>query len=108
MTNPQTRQSGPRRNAKSNSAVWKSGLLALSLVTVVGGTTMIGKVDAAQQAIAQQPAAQQIVVVRQPSGALVTRQTAPANSFSQLPRTTIPAAPQQRVFRRPITRTRGS
>ena len=108
MTNPIVKTPAAQRNKKANSAVWKSGLLALSLVTVLGGTSMIGNADVAQQSIAQQPAPQQLVVERQPADHLLVRQTAPANNFSQLSRSNVPAMPQQRVFRRPITRTRGS
>ena len=113
-TTPNTtkREPAARRTGKSNSAAWKSGLLALSLATVVAGTAMIGNLDSSQQ-IAQQPVTQQpaqrVVVLQQlPSGDLVGRRDAPTSNFSTTSRTNPPTMPQQPVFRRPVTRTRGS
>ncbi|HRX04309.1 MAG: hypothetical protein KDI07_13450 [Anaerolineae bacterium] len=111
MTNTAMQKPAPRRKSKTNSAVWKSGLLALSLATVVGGTTLLGQADAAQQAVAQQPAAQVLVVERQPSGELLIRQDPPTTSSfrsSTSSLNSVPTLPQRPAFRRPITRTRGS
>ena len=77
MTDQPKRQPASRRNAKSSGAVWKSGLLALSLVTVVSGTSLLGRAEGGQQTSGQATAqtAQQVVVVQQlPSGELLVRQ----------------------------------
>jgi hypothetical protein len=115
MTNTSNTTKGKpaaRRTSKGISAAWKSGLLALSLTTVIAGTAMIGRLDSSQQ-IAEQPVteqpAQQSLVIRQlPSGDLVVLPDTSASNLSTTSRSTIPTMPQQPVFRRPITRTRGS
>ena len=111
MTDQPKRQPASRRNAKSSGAVWKSGLLALSLVTVVSGTSLLGRAEGGQQTSGQATAqtAQQVVVVQQlPSGELLVRQDVPLDSLSNGSLVSIPAMPQRPVFRQPVTRTRGS
>ena len=111
MTSLTAKTPASLRKTRANSSVWKSGLLALSLATVVGGTAMLGKADAVQQVAAQQPESQMIVVEQQPSGQLLVRRDVPtSSSFGAASRSfnSVPAMPQQPVFRQPITRTRGS
>lgn len=98
----------PRRSAAA-SAAWKSGLLASGFGAVLLGwallvraenSTSVAAITQPQQdvTIAQVPAAQPPVVTQsrrfsqQSGGAL----------------TTVPSLPQAPVFRRPITRSRGS
>lgn len=111
MTDPGTRPATPRRSNQSGGAVWKSGLLALSLATVLSGAALLHRAEGGQQASAQavvQSAPQVIVVQQLPTGEmLVRRDVSPANT-SSASLTSIPTMPARPVFRQPITRTRGS
>lgn len=111
MTDRSKAQPEPRRSKKSNDAFWKSGLLALSLATVVTGSALLGRADASQSVALQaaEPSAQRVVVVQQlPSGELLVRRDVSLDSLSNESLVNIPAMPQRPVFRQPITRTRGS
>ena len=76
MTNTAMQKPAPRRKSKTNSAVlgkadcWRS----VWQLPVVAAPPLLGQADAAQQAVAQQPAAQVLEVERQPSGELLIRQ----------------------------------
>jgi hypothetical protein len=103
----------PRRSAAA-SAAWKSGLLASGFGAVLLGWALLARAEtpAVTAALAQPAQPQPNVMVAQVPAAVQVPTAVPQrrrlNQQSSGTRATVPSLPQAPVFRRPITRSRGS
>ena len=97
----------PRRSAAA-SAAWKSGLLASGFGAVLLGWALLARAEtpAITAALAQPTQPQPNVMVAQAPPAVT--QSRRLSQQSSGTRATVPSLPQAPVFRRPITRSRGS
>jgi len=103
----------PRRSAAA-SAAWKSGLLASGFGAVLLGWALLARAEtpAVTAALAQPTQPQPNAMIAQaPAAVQVPPAVTQSRRFSQQSGgalTTVPSLPQAPVFRRPITRSRGS
>jgi hypothetical protein len=96
----------PRRSAAA-SAAWKSGLLALGFGAVLLGWALLARAETPANAVAlaQPIQPQPNVMIAQAPAVTQSRRLSQQSSGT---RATVPSLPQAPVFRRPITRSRGS
>ena len=96
----------PRRSAAA-SAAWKSGLLASGFSAVLLGWALLVRAETPSNtaALTQPTQPQPNVMIAQ---APVAVQSSQFSRRSNNTRTAVPSLPQAPVFRRPITRSRGS
>jgi hypothetical protein len=94
----------PRRSTAA-SAAWKSGLLAAGFGAVLLGWALLARAETPTNtaALTQQP--QSNTTIAQVPAAAQSRRLSQQSSGA---RAAVPSLPQAPVFRRPITRSRGS
>ena len=93
----------PRRSA-ATSAAWKSGLLASGFGAVLLGWALLARAETpANTAALTQP--QPNTMIAQAPSVTQSRRLSQQSSGA---RAAVPSLPQAPVFRRPITRSRGS
>jgi hypothetical protein len=96
----------PRRSAAA-SAAWKSGLLASGFGAVLLGWALLARAETPTNTAAlTQPTQPQpnVMIARAPAAT----QNSQFSRRSNNTRAAVPSLPQAPVFRRPITRSRGS
>jgi hypothetical protein len=105
---------GRSRRSAAASAAWKSGLLASGFGAVLLGWALLARAETpAVTAALAKPAQQQpnVMIAQAPAVVQVPPATTQRRRLSQQSGgalTTVPTLPQAPVFRRPITRSRGS
>jgi hypothetical protein len=93
----------PRRSAAA-SAAWKSGLLASGFGAVLLGWALLARAETASNTAALTPLQPNVMIAQAPAAV----QSSQLSRRSNNTRTAVPSLPQAPVFRRPITRSRGS
>jgi len=93
----------PRRSAAA-SAAWKSGLLASGFGAVLLGWALLARVEDPANTVALTQPQPSVMIAQAPAAA----QSSQFSRRSNNTRAAVPSLPQAPVFRRPITRSRGS
>jgi hypothetical protein len=99
----QTTGGRPRRSA-ATSAAWKSGLLASGFGAVLLGWALLARAETPANTAALTQPQPNVMIAQAP----VATQSRRLSQQSSGVRASVPSLPQAPVFRRPITRSRGS